>query len=88
MKPLDFRVPNHVSLLVFSKSLKYFLTSLGWGISNVLLILDVFTNPPNRGLMQKYPTSNPVWVKRFNHFRLAHMTIFIADSDIFTIPAI
>jgi hypothetical protein len=34
------------------------------------------------------PTSIPVWVKRFNHFRLAYMTIFIADSDTFTLPAI
>jgi hypothetical protein len=34
------------------------------------------------------PASNPVWVKRFNPFRLAYMTIFIADSDPFTVPAI
>ncbi len=34
------------------------------------------------------PASVAFWLKRFNHLRLFDMTIFNADSDIFTIPAI
>ena len=34
------------------------------------------------------PASNTFWFKRLNHLRLAPITIFIADSDTFTIPAI
>ena len=34
------------------------------------------------------PTSNTVWFKRVNHFRLFTFTVFITDSDIFTLPAI
>lgn len=28
------------------------------------------------------------WFKRLNHLRLFTVTVFIADSDIFTLPAI
>jgi hypothetical protein len=34
------------------------------------------------------PTSNTFWFKRLSHFRLFTITIFTADSDIFTLPAI
>ena len=34
------------------------------------------------------PASIPFWFKRTNHFRLLCITIFITDSDIFTLPAI
>lgn len=34
------------------------------------------------------PTSNTVWFKRVNHFRLFTFTVFITGSDIFTLPAI
>ena len=34
------------------------------------------------------PTSNIVWFKRVNHFRLFTFTVFITGSDIFTLPAI
>ncbi len=33
------------------------------------------------------PTSSTVWFKRANHFRLSAFTVFIADSDAFTLPA-
>jgi hypothetical protein len=32
------------------------------------------------------PTSVTVWFKRRSHFRLFLVTIFIADSHVFTIP--
>jgi hypothetical protein len=34
------------------------------------------------------PAFITVLVKRESHFRLSFMTVFIADSDVFTIPAI
>jgi len=34
------------------------------------------------------PTSNTFWFKRISRFRLSTLTIFITDSDIFTLPAI
>ena len=34
------------------------------------------------------PASCTVWFKRINHFRLFRFTVFITDSDIFTLPVI
>ena len=34
------------------------------------------------------PTSITVWLKRTSHFRSFQLTIFIADSNVFTIPTI
>jgi len=41
-----------------------------------------------RNYQTLFPPPVPFWFKRSSHFRLFYMTIFIADSNVFTLPTI
>jgi hypothetical protein len=57
-------------------------------VRSILILLANLTEPTKAQKWDAVPTSSAVWPKRKSHFRSFQLTIFITDSDVFTLPTI